>query len=78
MNHDTVNDAWTTLGPTAPERQRIDARVAAWLDAYDTSLAGEWLGLVRHAPLPALGLATLSAASIVAAPPLVWFARALM
>ena len=53
-------------------------RVSAWLEARDTTLAAEWLGLFRVAPFAALGLATVSAVSIIAAPPLVWFARALM
>jgi hypothetical protein len=78
MNDEELGDAWTTLGPTERRRRRIDARVVAWLEAHDTPLAAEWLGLFRGAPFAALGLATVSAVSIVAAPPLVWFARALM
>ena len=78
MNDEELGDAWTTLRPTAPRRRRIDARVVAWLEARDTPLAAEWFGLFRVAPFAALGLATVSAVSIVAAPPLVWFARALM
>ena len=78
MNDDELGDAWTALEPTVRRRRRIDARVFAWLEAHDTPLAAEWLGLFRGAPFAALGLATVSAVSIVAAPPLVWFARALM
>jgi hypothetical protein len=78
MNDEELGDAWTTLEPTMERRRRIDARVFAWLDARDTPLAAEWLGLFRVAPFAALGLATVSAVSIVLAPPLVWFARALM
>ena len=78
MTDDELVDAWTALEPTAMQLRRIDARVSAWLDARDTSLAGEWLELFRVAPFPALGLATLSAVSVVTATPLVWFARALM
>jgi hypothetical protein len=78
MNDEALGNAWTTLEPTADRRRRIDARVSAWLDARDTSLATEWFGLFRVAPLPALGLVTMSAVAIVAAPPLVWFALALM
>jgi hypothetical protein len=78
MNDEALGNAWTTLEPTGHQRRRIDARVFAWLDARDTSLAAEWLGLFRVAPFAALGLATMSGVSIVAAPPLVWFARALM
>jgi hypothetical protein len=78
MNDDALGHSWTTLEPTGPVRRRIDARVLAWLDARDTPLAAEWLELFRVAPLPAFGLAVAGAVSIVAAPPLVWFARALM
>ena len=78
MNDEELADAWTTLGPTVGRRRRIDAQVFAWLEAHDTPLAAEWLGLFRVAPFAALGLATVSAISIVIATPLVWFARALM
>ncbi len=78
MNEEELGDAWTTLEPTVLRRRRIDARVFAWLEARDTPLAAEWLGLFRAAPFAALGLATVSAVSIVTATPFVWFARALM
>jgi hypothetical protein len=78
MNDETLGIAWTTLEPTSHRRRRIDARVLAWLEARDTPLAAEWLALFKVAPLRALGLATLSAVSIVAAPPLLLFARALL
>ena len=78
MNDEELADAWTTLTPTGARRRRIDAGVFAWLEARDTPLAAEWLGLFRGAPFAAIGLATVSAVSIVAATPLVWFARALM
>ncbi len=77
MTDDELNDAWTTLEPTVEQRRRIDTRVLAWLDAHDTSLAAEWLGLFRVAPVRAFALATVSAIA-VAATPLLWFARALM
>ena len=78
MNDEELGDAWTTLEPTVRQRRRIDAHVFAWLEARDTPLAAEWLGLFRVAPFAALGLATVSAVSIVTATPLLWFARALM
>jgi len=77
MNDEELADAWTTLEPTPPQRRRIDAHVSEWLEARDTPLAAEWLALFRVRPFAALGLATVSALSIAAAPPLVWFARAL-
>ena len=78
MNDDDLGDVWTALEPTVRRRRRIEARVFAWLEAHDTPLAAEWLALFRMAPFAALGLATVSAVSIIAATPLVWFARALM
>ena len=50
MNDEEIGDAWTMLEPTVRRRRRIDARVFAWLDAHDTSIAAEWLGLFRIAP----------------------------
>jgi hypothetical protein len=78
MNDEALTAAWTTLEPTGEGRRRIDAQLSAWLDAHDTSLAAEWLALFRGAPLPALALATASLLSIAAAPPIIWFAAALM
>ena len=78
MNDEELADAWTTFEPTMPRLRRIDARVFAWLEARDTPLAAEWLGLFKVAPFAALGLAAVSAVSIVTATPLVWFARALI
>ncbi len=78
MNDEELGGVWTTLEPGVRRRRRIDARVFAWLEARDTPLAAEWLDLFRGAPFASLGLAAVSAVSIVAAPPLVWFARALM
>lgn len=78
MTDEELGDAWMALTPAVSRRRRIDARVSAWLEARDTPLAAEWLGLFRVAPWAALGLVTASAVSIVVATPLVWFARALM
>jgi len=78
MNDEELGSAWTTLDPTAPQRRRINARVFEWLEARDTPLVAEWLGLFRVNPLAAVGLVTVSAVSIVTMTPLLWFARALM
>jgi hypothetical protein len=78
LNDESLSEAWTTLEPAEDRRRRIETRVQAWLDARDTPLAAEWLGLVRVAPLPAVGLAAVSAVAIVMTPPMVWIAWALM
>jgi hypothetical protein len=78
MNDEEVGGVWTTLRPTVHQRRRINARVFSWLEARDTTLASEWLGLFRIAPFSAVGLVAVSAVSIATAPPLVWLARALI
>jgi hypothetical protein len=73
---------WMTLEPTMGQRRRIDARVFEWLEAHDTSIAAEWLGLLKLQPFTAVGLVAVSAASIVftiaTASPLLWVTRVLM
>jgi len=78
MNEEQLIQTWTMLEPSAPQLRRIDARVSAWLDAHDTSLASEWLELFRVAPLPAFGLVFASAVALIFATPLAWVARAMM
>ena len=78
MNEEQLAGDWDALAPTVPQRQRIEARVFAWLDARDTSLAAEWLGFFRVAPLSATALVAVSAASLVMTTPVVWLARALL
>jgi hypothetical protein len=75
MKDEELDDAWRTLGPSERRRRRIDARVFEWLEAGDTPLASEWLGLFRVAPFAALGLATVSGVSIAVASPLLWLVR---
>lgn len=77
MNDEDLTRAWTNLDPTAAQLERFDARVSEWLEAHDTSLAAEWLGLFRIAPFGVVGLAAASVITIVALSPLLWVARAL-
>jgi hypothetical protein len=78
MNDEELAIDWTTLQPTVRQRRRIDAHVFAWLEARDTPLAAEWLGLFRVAPFSAVGLIAVSAVAIATATPLAWLARVLM
>jgi len=78
VNDPELGAAWTAFDPTVPQRRRIDARVFEWLEARDTPLAAEWLAVFKAAPLPALGLVAVSAASHVMTAPVVWVARALL
>lgn len=77
MNEEELLGAWTTFERTISQRRRINEQVFTWLEAHDTSLAAEWLGLFKTAPAAALGLATVSGAAIIVATPLLWLARAL-
>lgn len=77
-NEQDLADAWATLEPSTRQRRHIEARLSAWLDAHDTPLAAEWLGLFRGAPVAAFGLATVSAVALVVTTPMVWLARALL
>ena len=70
--------AWMTLQPTVAQRRRVDARVAEWMEARDTSLTAEWFALFRVAPFSTAGLVAASAVSLATAPPLIWLARALI
>ena len=74
-DHDLEN-VWTLLEPGGERRRRMETRVRTWLDASDTSLLSEWLELFRMAPLPAFGLTSVSAVSMLAAPPLLWLVLA--
>lgn len=78
MIDEELEAAWMTLQPTVAQRGRVDARVAEWLEAHDTSLAAEWLGLFSVAPFSTAGLVTASAVSLATAPPLLWLARAVL
>jgi hypothetical protein len=78
MNDEEIGGVWTTLQPTPDQRRRIDARVFEWLEARDTPLVAEWIGLFKVAPFSAVGLVFASAVSLATAPPLLWLARALV
>ena len=78
MNDEELVEVWEALAPTMPGRRRIETRVSAWLDAHDTSLAAEWLGLFRVEPFAALALTAVSGIAVLAATPIMWLLRGLM
>jgi len=78
MNDEELGAVFTTLQPTVGQRRRIDARVFAWLEARDTPLVAEWLGLFSATPFSASCLVAVSAVSVVTATPVIWVARALI
>jgi hypothetical protein len=78
MNDEELVGVWATFQPTVYQRGRIDARVAAWLEARETSIVAEWLGLFRIAPFSAAGLVAVSALAVAIAPPFIWLVLALV
>jgi hypothetical protein len=78
MTDAEINEVWSTLEPSASERARIEARVLEWLEAGETSLAGEWLDLFRVSPIGGLGLIAASVLSLLMLTPLGWVASALV
>jgi hypothetical protein len=78
MNDEEIVGLWTTLEPTMLQRRRMDARVSAWLDASDVSLAAEWLRLFRVEPFSAAGLVAASVVALATAPPFLWLTRSLL
>lgn len=78
MTDQQIDETWAALEPTSAQRRRIDARVSAWLEARETSLLAEWLGLFRLHPLPALGLVSAGACAVAVSPPILWFVLAVV
>lgn len=72
MNDLELISAWTTLEPTARRRARIEKRVFDWLEASQSSIAGEWLGLLKVEPLSVLAYAAAGAVSLVLLTPIGW------
>jgi hypothetical protein len=52
--------------------------VSDGIEAHNTPLAAEWLGLIKGSPFTSLGLAAVSALSIITATPILWFVRSMM
>ena len=78
MDEHDLERAWTALDPTPDQRRRMRARVSDWVDAHNTPLAAEWLGLIKGSPFTSLGLAAVSLLSIITATPILWLARSMM
>jgi hypothetical protein len=72
MNEQGLTDAWAGLEPTAAARRRIETCVVEWIEATDTSLADEWLGLLKVQPVMVMSLAAFGGFALVLASPLGW------
>ena len=77
MNDVELIDTWSTLEPSARRRARIETRLFEWLEASETSLLGEWLGLLKVGPLQGLAYVSVGALSLVLLTPVGWIVSAL-
>ena len=74
MNDTDFMNLWSALEPGARRRARIETRVFEWLDASETSIAAEWLGLLKVEPLTALAYTAVGAVSLIVLTPVGWIA----
>jgi hypothetical protein len=77
MNDAQLMSLWSTLEPNGRQRARIETRLFEWLEASDTSIASEWLGLLKVEPLTALAYASVGAIALLLLTPVGWIASAL-
>ena len=78
MNDVELTGAWSTLEPSSRRRARIETRLFEWLEASETSLLGEWLGLLKVEPLTGLAYVSVGALSLVLLTPVGWIVSALV
>jgi hypothetical protein len=78
MNDTEMMSLWSALEPSTRRRARIETRVFEWLEASETSIAAEWLGLLKIEPLTALAYASVGAVSLLLLTPVGWFAAWLL
>ena len=72
MNDTELMNLWSALEPNGRQRARIETRVFDWLEASDTSIASEWLGLLKVEPLSVLAYGVAGAVSLVLLTPIGW------
>ena len=72
MNDAELVSTWSTLEPSSRRRARVEIRVFEWIEASETSLAGEWLGLLKVEPLTGLAFASVGALSLMLFTPVGW------
>ncbi len=72
MNDTELVSTWSALDPSSRRRARIETRVFEWIEASETSLAGEWLGLLKVEPLTGLAFVSVGALSLMLFTPVGW------
>lgn len=78
MNDAELMSLWSALEPDGRQRARIETRVFEWLEASDTSIASEWLGLLKVEPLRAFAYASIGAVALLLLTPIGWIAASLI
>jgi hypothetical protein len=78
MNEIELAGAWAALEPNPLQRQRIETRVREWLEARESSLAAEWLGLLKINPITGPGFAAVAVCLVLIATPLSWVAFSIL
>jgi hypothetical protein len=77
MNDAELTATWSALEPSARRRARIETRLFEWLEASETSLLSEWLGLLKVEPLAGLAYVSVGALSLVLLTPVGWIVAAI-
>jgi hypothetical protein len=72
MNDTELMSLWSALEPGTRRRARIETRVFEWLEASETSIAAEWLGLIKVEPLMALAYASIGGVALFLLTPVGW------
>jgi hypothetical protein len=72
MNDTDLVSLWSALEPSARRRARIETRVLEWIEAGETSLVAEWLGLLRVEPWAGLAYVSVGALSLLLFTPVGW------
>lgn len=72
MNDTELAALWAVLEPGAGRRARIERRLLAWLEATETSLAREWLGLLKVEPWTGLTYAAVGTLALLLFSPVGW------
>jgi hypothetical protein len=70
MTDDQLIAACEALEPTASAKARMENQVMDWLEAANTPLWSEWVGMLRLAPVQGLGFAFAGAAALFFTTPL--------
>jgi len=78
VNDTEIMSLWSALEPSTRRRARIETRVFEWLEASETSLVGEWLGLLKVEPLTGLAYASIGALALVLLSPVGWILSVLV